>query len=373
MRLCAWFLVLTLPILAYAAKIEGGAERRDFTPGDAVVFATRLVECPVGEAVPELAVGRGAYECARFENRIWLRPLNAPTVVYAVMPKPVDGDFSLEFPVWLAEDGCAYVDVRLHNEQQMTRFDDNPNAFVEGAFLGAHLICSREPSGFGSRNSPGRIRFDIGTRLKKERIHRVALQVRRGQARFYIDGRRVGMRPFRASEPIAGLSLYFARAYETATPYADAPALVGDIRLASYPQAESVPEAERDLIRDLGAVQTPEGLKITLAESILFDFGDWHLRPGALDALDKVAGLARLRTGKVRVEGHTDNVGGERVNQMLSELRAHVVALALARRGVDATRLEPRGFGETRPVASNDTEAGRARNRRVEILLENDK
>jgi len=369
MRLVAWFLVLTLPVLAQAAEIEGGAERRGFTPGDVVVFATHLTECPVGEPAPDLALARGGYECARFKDRIWLRPLNSGTVVYAVFPKPVDGDFSLEFPVWLAEDGCAYVEFRLHHAQQMARFDDDSLAYADGAFIGGHLACSREKSGFGSRNSPGRVRFDIAARLQKDRIHRVAVQVRRGQVRFYLDGQRVGMRPYRPSEPIAGISFYFAKAYGTATPYADAPALVGDIRLATYSQAEAAPEAERDLIRDLGAEETPEGLKVTLSESILFDFGKWDFKPGARASLEKLARLARLRKGTVRVEGHTDDIGSERFNLVLSELRAHVVALALARLGVDPKRLRPKGYGETRPVAPNDSDANRARNRRVEVIL----
>jgi OOP family OmpA-OmpF porin len=72
----------------------------------------------------------------------------------------------------------------------------------------------------------------------------------------------------------------------------------------------------------------------------------------------------------VTVEGHTDSVGDDPTNQRLSEARARAVGDALASRlRLDAARLTTVGHGETRPVASNDTEAGRARNRRVDIIV----
>jgi outer membrane protein OmpA-like peptidoglycan-associated protein len=218
-------------------------------------------------------------------------------------------------------------------------------------------------------NHPGRLRFGLGAHLGKGRIHRIAIQARRSQIRFYVDGNMVGHAPFNPDAPLGSLSFYFGRHAGSPTPYADAPALVGDIRLAVYSRGEAVPQAEKDLIRDLGAVQTPAGLKVTLSEAILFDFGKWTLKPDADQTLERLAQLARLRKGAIRVEGHTDNVGTPAFNRVLSELRAHVVALALARRGVSAARLHPRGWGDSRPVAPNDSAANRARNRRVEVIF----
>ncbi len=370
--LVSWIMGLAVSASVAAAPIAGGAERRGYEPGDQVLLQTDLSRCPVGEVTQEALVARGGYECARFRDRIWLRPTAPSTVLWIPFPKSLKDDFSLEFPVWLAEEGCAFVEFRLHADSHPDDWESNPYAYVNEALAGGHLACSSQDSAFGSRNSPGRPQMDLHTRLSKDAIHRIAVQVRRGQIRFFVDGRRIGMKPFRPSRPVNSLSLYFARHYGTSRTYAEAPALVGDLRLATYSQAEAVPEAEKDLIRDLGAVQTPEGLKVTLSEAILFDFGKWSLKPEANLTLDRLAQLARLRHGPIRVEGHTDNIGTPAYNRVLSELRAHVVALALARRGVDARRLQPRGFGETRPVASNDTEANRARNRRVEILFTGD-
>ncbi len=83
--------------------------------------------------------------------------------------------------------------------------------------------------------------------------------------------------------------------------------------------------------------------------------------------LDGIARAARACPGRVRIEGHTDNVGRDGVNTTLSQRRAEAVRTALIRRGVEADRLVAEGFGAARPVAANDNEAGRARNRRIEI------
>lgn len=358
--------LLFLPLTAAATGIEGAAERYAYQPGDKVLLQTDLRRCPVGELLPEMGVVKGAYECARFQNRIWIRPLDMGTILSLAFPKTLPKDFSLEFPVWVAAQGCPYVELRLHSADQMLRMNE-AMAYAYGSLAGAHLACDK--ARFGLRDDPGQLRFDLSAPLARETVHRIAIQVRRGLLRFYVDGKRVAQRPFHPRRPIGGLSLYFYRTYGTPKPYAEAPALVGDLRLATYSQAEAVPQAERDLIRDLGAVKTPEGLKITLSEAILFDFGKWQLKPAAQATLKKLARLANLRKGRIRVEGHTDDVGPPRFNLVLSELRAHVVALALARLGVDARRLAPKGFGESRPVMPNDSDAHRARNRRVEVIL----
>ncbi len=84
-----------------------------------------------------------------------------------------------------------------------------------------------------------------------------------------------------------------------------------------------------------------------------------------LDALAAV--LRRCAGGAIEVGGHTDARGSDEVNERLSQARAEAVVRALIDRGVPADRLLPVGFGEERPVATNETEAGRAQNRRIEF------
>jgi outer membrane protein OmpA-like peptidoglycan-associated protein len=91
------------------------------------------------------------------------------------------------------------------------------------------------------------------------------------------------------------------------------------------------------------------------------------IRPASAALLDGIARAAEACPGRLRIEGHTDNEGRDAFNTTLSLRRAEAVRTALIRRGVEASRLVAEGFGAAKPVATNETEAGRARNRRIEI------
>lgn len=104
-------------------------------------------------------------------------------------------------------------------------------------------------------------------------------------------------------------------------------------------------------------------------DGINFDFSSSRLRPESGPLLEQVAAILKEHPDwTLTLEGHTDNVGGGAYNQRLSEQRAAAVVEGLIARGVATERLAPAGFGMDRPVASNDSEAGRAQNRRVEIV-----
>lgn len=95
-----------------------------------------------------------------------------------------------------------------------------------------------------------------------------------------------------------------------------------------------------------------------------------QISPAFQGTLDQVATtIAEYRDTRVQVAGHTDSTGSESYNQQLSQRRAQAVADYLASRGVATTRITTIGYGETQPVASNETAEGRQRNRRVEIIL----
>ena len=117
------------------------------------------------------------------------------------------------------------------------------------------------------------------------------------------------------------------------------------------------------------------GLVARLLDQVLFDSGKAKLRPGARHVLDKVAVVLKDVNGQpVGIEGHTDNApikrSGWESNQALSEARAQAVAQYFVdAHGFDAARFTAIGYGDTRPIASNDTAAGRQKNRRVEIII----
>ena len=113
-----------------------------------------------------------------------------------------------------------------------------------------------------------------------------------------------------------------------------------------------------------------EGIKITFDSGILFDVNKADLRPEAqtnLQSLAKV--LNKYADTKVLIEGHTDSDGSEDYNLTLSQRRAQAVANYISGLQVDATRLTTMGYGETQPIASNETAEGKQQNRRVEIAI----
>jgi outer membrane protein OmpA-like peptidoglycan-associated protein len=114
------------------------------------------------------------------------------------------------------------------------------------------------------------------------------------------------------------------------------------------------------------------GLIVSMSD-VLFDTGQYSLKPGAREKLAKVAGiLIAYPSLNIAVGGYTDNVGGDEMNQKLSENRAGAVRDYLVKQGVVASTVSATGFGNTLPVASNDNSAGRQENRRVELVVSGD-
>jgi OOP family OmpA-OmpF porin len=118
-------------------------------------------------------------------------------------------------------------------------------------------------------------------------------------------------------------------------------------------------------------MEPPVAEKVIL-RGVNFDFDKDVIRADAAVILDEAASiLTENHSGaSVRIEGHADWTGPDAYNQGLSERRASSVRKYLVSHGVDASRLTTAGFGESRPIASNDTREGRALNRRVELQVE---
>jgi len=137
---------------------------------------------------------------------------------------------------------------------------------------------------------------------------------------------------------------------------------------ANGSQAQERAETARSAV-DTHDSDHERGLVLTLGD-LMFDEGKSSLPPSAMTAIDRLAQLMTVYPERsVRIEGHTDSAGDDSANQVLSERRAVAVRDALLARGVDATRIEAVGYGETRPIADNGTPAGRQKNRRIDIVL----
>ena len=126
-------------------------------------------------------------------------------------------------------------------------------------------------------------------------------------------------------------------------------------------------------ITEIEARETERGLLVTLGD-VLFQTGRSELQPVAAPRLDKLAGfLKQFPEKKLLIEGYTDSVGSHQLNQELSQRRAEAVKMGLVQRGVDPARMTIGGYGESFPVASNQTPDGRQLNRRVEVVVSDER
>ena len=112
----------------------------------------------------------------------------------------------------------------------------------------------------------------------------------------------------------------------------------------------------------------PVHKKVELQADTYFDFNKATLKPAGKEKIDDVVREMKANPSvKALVEGHTDSIGSEAYNQKLSERRANAVADYMESQGIDSSRITTKGWGKTKPIASNKTKEGRAQNRRVEI------
>ena len=154
-------------------------------------------------------------------------------------------------------------------------------------------------------------------------------------------------------------------------------------RLAAQQAQQGQQQAEADkaamrakLSEQLNSIlqtrDSARGLIVSMSD-VLFDTGKYSLKPGAREKLAKVAGILLAYPGlNIEVGGYTDNVGGDAMNQTLSENRAGSVRDYLVKEGVATGSVSAKGFGNTLPVTSNDNSAGRQQNRRVELVVSGD-
>lgn len=119
-------------------------------------------------------------------------------------------------------------------------------------------------------------------------------------------------------------------------------------------------------------IDTPRGPSLTL-DDVLFDFEQATLRPEADRTIAKAVSYLQQNPDRhALVEGHTDHTGDTDFNQHLSDRRSDSIESALVASGINPQRITTTGFGELRPIASNDTPEGRQANRRVEIIFKDD-
>ncbi len=146
--------------------------------------------------------------------------------------------------------------------------------------------------------------------------------------------------------------------------------------VSDFQQKESLAKREEEArlkqkLAELKEKEINRNIKFTLGD-VLFVTGKADLLPGATTKIDEIAGfLQRYPDKTLLIEGHTDSMGSDDYNMALSQKRADFVKNALQEKGISGNRMVSRGLGQSHPIASNSTVAGRQSNRRIEITVQN--
>ncbi|MCD6193132.1 MAG: OmpA family protein [Candidatus Aminicenantes bacterium] len=349
--------IFSLVSFVPSQELITGQTRAKFTPGDKILFQQDFSQCPVGEFPEGFEKFTGAGECVRFGDQIWVAPsTDADFRLYKKLSLG-RGDFSFEFDFVILQDISGAVGPKLILRFLESRGSawDKAKAPYDLEIYGDYHNCSVKLEKVGHI---GKIE-----KVDKKILH-LAVQVRRGQFRVFLNGQRLTSIPFQVTpnEEISGFEFMFV------TDTNRYGLLISNIKAAKYTQAEERPSPE-----SLGIKVEKKGneTQFTLPESILFDFNEFFLKPEAKKALKILAQLIKEQPNKkILITGYTDNVGSDSYNLRLSLQRAQSVADYLIYvEGISKEIITIEGKGKANPVADNSTEEGRAKNRRVEVKI----
>lgn len=315
---------------------EGVWVKYDFVPGDRVIFFDDLTRDEVGNFPQRFELAKGNMEVAEWKGSRWLR-----TPTYAdfsiALPEVLPDRFTIEFDFY-APDNWPEIAVRCE-------VPDQPgNVHYDEVFFTTFGRAA------GIREEGSKAEKSI-TRLAEgvtEGVMHCRVMADRKYMKVYVNNTRVSNFP-NTSFPRSSKLLFEVAAHE------ERPAMFANFRIAASDKKMY------DALMANGRVAT---------QGIFFDSGSDRVRPESTPTLKEMSQMLKDHADlRLLIEGHTDNTGDKAGNQTLSEKRAAAVLNALTSQfGIDAGRLESKGFGDSKPVSSNDTPEGRQNNRRVELV-----
>jgi len=310
---------------------EGVWVNYDFIPGDRILFFEDFSKSPVGDFPQRLEFIEGNMEVAEWNATRWLRAstegdFNIP------LPEVLPQRFTVELDYW-GPTGANTVEIKDGTDQ--SRNDSR----VE--------LWWNLSSGIRGETG-GKAESDMPEKVKK-RVSHCRLMGDGKYLKVYINETRVANVP-NATFGRAKMLQFHVWAEE------DEPLMLTNFRIAAGGK-----KILYDALMADGRVAT---------QGIYFDSGSDRLRPESTPTLKEIGTMLKEHADlKLLIEGHTDNVGEDASNQTLSDKRAAAVkAYLVSTYQIDAARLQTKGFGETKPVGSNDTPEGRQNNRRVELV-----
>ncbi len=301
---------------------------KDFTPGTRVLFAADFAGDEVGDFPRRFELKSGNMEVADVGGTRYLRATSF-------------GAFEIPLPETLPEMFTLEFDLKpVSGWAQSVYFTDQKEERP-------HLTFGADAGGIEGPDNY-RVYAGLARRRGDDHVIRVQVMADGRYVKVYMDGQRVANAP-NADVGRANKLIFAVKADE------EHPALIGNVRVAA---------GGKDLYKALS------GAGRVTADGILFGTNSDRLRPESAPVLKEIAAmLAAHPELRLAIEGHTDDVGAAADNQRLSQQRAEAVRASLVtQHGVAGGRLTAVGFGASKPVAPNDAEAGRQRNRRVELV-----
>ncbi|MDP9176558.1 MAG: OmpA family protein [Gemmatimonadota bacterium] len=326
------------PSAAPAAAAPALWTNYDFVPGERVIYYADFTDDQVGNFPARLQFVEGNMEVAELGGRRTLRATSQSKLTIP-LPEVLPQRFTIEIDVINRPslDGADF-----HLRGSVGRVDDAGTSIIGWGSDGVSLRGGGGGEVKLTNNDASRLRY----RGKPAQVRIL------GDGKYikvYLDEKRLANVPNANFERSKVLHLIVdARSDEN-------PAYIGRIRVA---------ESRKSLYDEIVA----SGHAAT--QGLLFDTGSDKLRPESTPTLKQIAGMLEQHPElKLRIEGHTDNVGAKDANRALSDKRAAAVKAALVKDyRVNAGRLESKGFGDTKPAGGNDTAEGRSNNRRVELV-----
>lgn len=319
---------------------EGAWANYDFVPGERVLFLEDFTADRVGNFPRRLKFLQGNMEIVDWQGRRVLR-VNARGMFDIALPEELPARFTVEFDAYLPDysDFKVYLVSPAGKRMAPQQIDVDP---YDGVGVATDDRAVRN-------NAPNIRSVQPGVEALRKDFQPVRVMADGSYVKVYVGERRVANLPNAELGRSTHVRFHF-------TDVRKEPVLLGPVRVALSEQ-----QLVDKLIAD-GRVAT---------QGILFDTGSATLRPESTPTLADIADALRSRADlRLRIEGHTDNVGNSATNLALSEQRAQaVVAHLVERAGVAPSRLEAAGLGDTKPSAANDTPEGRQQNRRVELVV----
>ena len=307
----------------------------DFIPGEQVLYVDDFSDDEAGDFPRRLEWLRGNMELVEWEGRLLLRATGESQ--FAIL---VDGgvpeQFTLEFDVHDPKMESGTIIIAEEAPQNIRDYYEGAR-FDFGSWRGSGIWRDRQPLS------------TVDDRRMASEIVTARIMVAGAHAKAFLNEKRISNAP--RIELARGDRITFELWGRN-----DRPIYIGNIRLAA---------GGRDLYDDLiekGRVAT---------QGILFDVNSDRIRPESAPTLEEIGTMVVEHPDlRIAIEGHTDADGDDAYNQELSERRAAAVRESLiAAYGIEESRMESAGFGETRPVAGNDTPEGKQQNRRVELVV----